>query len=194
MPSAARAYGYARKHENHLALLTAMMRDNLPERLQDCSTLRDVYNLLHSYPSIGRFLAFQYAIDINYSTVIDFSEMSFVVAGPGAVDGIAKCFLDKGGLTESEVIAWVAERQESEFARFGLNFCKLGNRALQLIDCQNLFCEIDKYARIAHPEYTGRSGRTRMKRRFASSTRPVELWFPPKWRVNKYIQAGGEIQ
>lgn len=85
MPSVGRMGRRAHKHENHLELLAAMMRDELPKRLQDSRSLRDVYDLLRSYPSIGRFLAYQYAIDLNYSTVVDFSEMSFVVAGPGAV-------------------------------------------------------------------------------------------------------------
>lgn len=187
MPSPGAAYGYTRKHENHLALLVNMMRDDLPKRIQDCASLREVYEALNQYPSVGRFLAYQYAIDLNYSPVIDFSEMSFVVAGPGAIDGIAKCFSNKGGLTESEVIAWVAERQRSEFARFECGFRGLGSRPLQLIDCQNLFCEIDKYARVAHPEYAGRSGRTRIKRRYVASNRPVDLWFPPKWGINEHF-------
>ena len=45
-----------------------------------------------------------------------------------------------------------------------LQFSKLGGkRSLQLIDFQNLFCEIGKYARVAHPEFAGASGRTRIK-------------------------------
>lgn len=187
MPSAGAAYGYSRKHENHLALLATMMRDDLPSRLQDCDSLCEVYGVLKAYPSIGPFLAFQYAIDINYSIAIDFSEMSFVVAGPGAIDGISKCFSDTGTLTEPEIIAWVAERQELEFARLGLEFQGLNGRPLQLIDCQNLFCEIDKYARVAHPEYSGRSGRTRIKRRFKPGPSPGDLWFPPKWGINKHF-------
>ena len=35
---------------------------------------------------------FNYSIDINYSNLVDFSEMSFVYPGPGALDGIKKCF------------------------------------------------------------------------------------------------------
>lgn len=41
---------------------------------------------------MGKFLAFQYAIDINYSELCDFSEMDYVVAGPGAHSGISKIF------------------------------------------------------------------------------------------------------
>jgi len=60
----------------------------------------------------------------------------------------------------------------------------LRGRPLQLIDCQNLFCEVDKYARVAHPQITGRSGRTRIKQLFAPVVDPVPAWFPPKWGLN----------
>jgi hypothetical protein len=82
-------FGRARKHENHLALLAAMMADDLPNRLYRAPSLRSVYEILLAYPGIGPFLAFQYAIDLNYSTLLDFDEGNFVVAGPGAIDGIA---------------------------------------------------------------------------------------------------------
>ena len=41
---------------------------------------------------VGDFLAYQFITDINYSTLTDFSEMEFTVPGPGARDGIHKCF------------------------------------------------------------------------------------------------------
>ena len=46
--------------------------------------------------------------------------MEFVVPGPGALDGIRKCFSDLGGLTEADLIRVVTERQEDEFERLGL--------------------------------------------------------------------------
>src|SRR5439155_20869240 len=100
------------------------------------------FDLLRRYPGIGDFLAYQFITDINYSAVINFSEMEFVMTGPGALDGIHKCFMDLGGLRESEVIRYAAEVQEAEFERLGLEFETLWGRRLQLIDCQNLFCEI----------------------------------------------------
>ena len=58
-----------------------------------------------------------------------------------------------------------------------------------MIDCQNLFCEVDKYARVAHPDVAGISGRTRIKQKF-SPTGPLELpWYPPKWGINSTIEA-----
>ena len=41
---------------------------------------------------MAAFLAYQYLIDLNYAAGLGFSEMDFVVPGPGARDGIRKCF------------------------------------------------------------------------------------------------------
>jgi hypothetical protein len=179
------ARGY--KHRMHLLLLEKMLRDDLPSRIAGASTLREAYELLRTYPTIGPFLAYQYAIDLNYSPLINFSEMEFVVPGPGARDGLRKCFADRGGLSETDLIRVVTESQEIEFQRYGINFQTLWGRPLQLVDCQNLFCEIDKYARIRHPEFSGISGRTRIKRRFKSSSDLVAPWYPPKWKLNDAI-------
>ena len=45
---------------------------------------------------------------------------------------------------------------------------------MQLIDCQNLFCEVDKYARHAHPEVRGISGRTRIKQSYRPNPIAIE--------------------
>lgn len=174
-------FGSARKHRNHLRLLEHMMQDGAPRRIARARTLAEVFGILRAYRSIGDFLAFQFAVDLNYSALIDFSEMEFVVAGPGARDGIRKCFADTGGLCEADVIRVVTERAEEEFRRLGLRFHTLWGRPLQLIDCQNLFCEVDKYARVVNPEFNGPSGRTRIKQRFSPKPIPLTQWYPPKW-------------
>jgi hypothetical protein len=176
--------GYARKHANHLALVARMMDDRLPDRIAQAPTLAAVYEMLLRYPGIGPFLAFQYTIDLNYSTLLNFDESSFVIAGPGALDGIAKCFSDVGQRTPEEVIYTVTDDQKSAFSRLGVEFQTLFGRLLQPIDCQNLFCEISKYARVAHPEVAGTSERKRIKQAFrpreASVPRP---FLPPRWRL-----------
>jgi len=177
-------FGNQRKHRNHLRLLEQMMKSGLPQRIADARSLEAVYRLLLDCPSLGPFLAFQFAIDLNYSTLIDFSEMDYVVAGPGARDGIKKCFADVAGLSFEDVIRVVTERAPEEFARLGLNFGDLWGRKLHLIDCQNIFCEVDKYARVMHPEYSGASGRTRIKQKFDPKARPVPQWYPPKWNLS----------
>lgn len=174
-------FGETRKHRNHLRLLEYMMRNAAPKRVENATSLAEVFEILRAYPSLGDFLAFQFAIDLNYSQIIDFSEMDFVVAGPGARDGIRKCFEDTAELTHSDIIRLVADLADSEFERLQLAFQTLWGRRLHLIDCQNLFCEVDKYARVVHPEVKGMTGRSRIKQRFVAKPIPLPQWYPPKW-------------
>jgi hypothetical protein len=176
MPSPSR--GLLRKHANHLSLVAHLIADGTLGRIADAHSLRQLYELLLDVPSFGPFLAFQFAIDLNYGPVFDFSEMDFVVAGPGAQNGIAKCFIDTDGLAPAEIIRAVAEVAPDWL---GSNFRDLWGRSLQLIDCQNLFCEVDKYARIAFPHITVGNGRTRIKQTFAPDPRPLTVAYPPKW-------------
>ncbi len=177
-------FDHVRKHANHLALIARMMDDRLPDRLRKSPSLRSVYERLLTYPGLGPFLAFQAAIDLNYSDLLDFDENDFVVAGPGALDGIAKCFTDIDGRPAEQIIEWMVEHQDREFDRLGLTFQALPGRKLHPIDCQNLFCEISKYARVAHPDVAGISGRLRIKQLYRPSTEPIPaLAFPPKWAI-----------
>jgi hypothetical protein len=173
--------GKVRKHRNHLQLIHCMMKNGIVSRIMESKTLEQVYETLLSYPSFGPFLAYQMAIDLNYSSILNFSEMDFVVAGPGAVDGISKCFLKKGGMSNEQIIDWVMLRADSEFDARKIYFDRLNGRPLQLIDWQNIFCEIGKYARIAHPEFTGLSSRSRIKQRFQAKGELTPLFLPPKW-------------
>ncbi len=190
MPPGSSAFGCKAKHQNHLKLLEIMMAQALPEKLASARSMQTGFELLRAYPTIGDFLAYQFVTDVNYSEVTNFSEMDFVIPGPGARDGLRKCFADTGGLSDAELIRLMADRQEQECARLGLEFPSLWGRPLQLIDCQNLFCEVDKYARVAHPEAAGLTGRTRIKQKFAAQAQPIEFWYPPKWGINDRIAAG----
>jgi hypothetical protein len=185
--------GRARKHRNHLMLLERMMLDGVPVKVERARSLADVFAILRSYPSIGDFLAFQYAIDLNYSDLLHFAEADYVIAGPGALDGIHKCFVDLSGLDPSDLIRAVADLADREFQRLDIQFPNLWGRALQPVDCQNLFCEVDKYARIVHPEYDGPSRRKRIKRKFTPNSAPLLQWYPPKWRLDVPDSLGANI-
>jgi hypothetical protein len=176
--------GADRKHTNHLRLVHLMMTTDIPGQLAAAGSLRSLFETLGAYPAMGNFLAYQFAIDLNYSAVLDHDEMEFVAPGPGARDGIRKCFGPAADGIESEVIRYMAEHQGEHFDRLGLEFSGLRGRPLQLIDCQNLFCEVDKYARVAHPNIGGHSGRSRIKQLFAPVAEPVTAWFPPKWNLH----------
>jgi len=182
------------KHKMHLRLLERLLRENVFERIADMKKMREGFDFLRTYPSFGDFLAYQYITDINYSNATDFSEREFVVPGPGARDGIKKCFADLGGLSEPDMIRLVADRQNEEFIRLGIPFQDLWGRELQYIDCQNLFCEVDKYSRVKHPDIAGLSGRTRIKQKFRY--RPLgrlTYFYPPKWGINESIEQPNHV-
>lgn len=188
MASGRSSFGWEKKHQNHLKLIESMIKDKVPSKLQQSASMEAAYHLLLTYPTIGEFLAYQFATDINYSCLTNFSEMEFVKAGPGAKDGIMKCFKDFGDYSFEDIIKMMAENQEDEFERLGLDFNYLWGRKLQFIDCQNIFCEVDKYSRMAHPDVQGYSRRTRIKQKFSDQSKDsIQFYFPPKWNINDLI-------
>jgi len=173
--------GEDKKHANHLRLLASMMRDGLAERMLGARSLAEIYEALLSYPGLGPFLAFQYTIDLNYLDELSFDENDFVVAGPGAKDGVRKCFGKRATGIEQDVIRYMVDSQQDHFDRLGLSFPGLFGRALHLIDTQNLFCEVDKYARVRHPEVAGISGRSRIKQKYHPGEPLKVPMFPRRW-------------
>ncbi|MET3497829.1 hypothetical protein ABIC90_004898 [Variovorax boronicumulans] len=184
MPSALRIGESTYKHKTHLDLLAAVLRDGIMERILTAKSFQELFFVLRGLPGIGPFLAYQYAIDLTYSEYFNFSEDDFVQPGPGALHGLMKCFSSLGDYTPAETIEWVKDRQDAEFERLGLKFPSLWGRPLHLIDCQNLFCETDKYARVAHPEFSEMTGRTRIKQRFSPKGELKAPRFPPKWKID----------
>lgn len=193
MPSGPKPAKFSRKHEMHIDLLHNMMRTGLPDVLENCGGLQKCYEELLAYPSIGPFLAYQFTTDLNYSPHMKFSESEFVMPGPGARDGLKKCFSSLGDYSEADVIRLVADQQFEEFARRDLAFKDLWGRPLQLIDCQNLFCEVDKYSRVAHPDVMGFSNRTKIKQKYKYGGDLAKPWYPPKWGLNEKITAPATV-
>ena len=189
MPSGGSAFGHKFKHQNHLRLLEFVVKNDFPAKLANSRNMANVFGLLRSIPTLGPFLAYQFATDLNYSTLTDFSESDFVVAGPGALDGIEKSFVGGKLLNTADVIRYMCDSQERHFAELGIDFKTLWGRRLQLIDCQNIFCEISKYARVAFPQISGSSGRTRIKQKYAQKADLPAPWYPPKWNLNDAIAA-----
>jgi hypothetical protein len=145
---------YARKHEKWLRMVDKeLLLGKRFERIVEAKSLEEVYNILLQCSFIGEFLAFQYAIDFNYSSVINFDENSFVKAGIGAIRGIKKCFSDIGQHTFEDCIKYTQDNFDTYQQRYGFaDFKNLFGRQPQLIDLQNCFCETDKYLRVKMPE------------------------------------------
>jgi len=187
MSCASKEFGYDKKHQNHLALIDKMVvKDRVINRIVKAKSLEEIFHILESYPLLGKFMAYQLATDINYSEVINFDDNSFTIAGPGAERGINKCFIDTKGKSYADIIYWMTENQENQFQRLGLNFKSLWGRPLKAIDCQNLFCETDKYCRAAFPDL--KSNRKKIKAKFTATPQPIDYFYPPKWCINDQVQ------
>ena len=175
------------KYARHLDLVRRMVRDGAPWKIQSARTMSTAFAVLRRYDSIGDFLAYQFVTDLNYSPHLCFSETEFVVPGPGARRGLRKCFSDPGTLSDNDLLRWTWSRQEAEFAARGLQWHGLWGRPLQLVDVQNLFCELDKYTRVALPHLTRRAPGKRIKQRYRPTREPMTAWFPPKWGLNECV-------
>jgi hypothetical protein len=155
--------------------------DKVQDKILKARDMEESFKIIRSYPLIGNFMSYQLVTDINYSDIVDWSETSFTVAGPGSERGIKKCFTSLGDMTNEDAIKYMYDHQDEEFIRLGLPFKRIGNRPLQYIDCQNLFCELDKYCRQALPSL--KSNREKIKKKYTSSKRAINYFYPPKWHI-----------
>lgn len=185
-----KAYGHERKYLNHLALVNDMLGGGrLPQAVAQARGLVDLYEALARFPLIGPFMAYQLAIDINYTELVDFDEDEFTVPGPGAERGIRKVFPEAKRSEMPSIIHRMVATQREACEELGLEPPTLYGRPLHAIDTQNLFCELDKYARVAFPHLA--SNRSRIKTTFSPSPEPLELFYPPKWGLNDRIPSAG---
>jgi hypothetical protein len=171
---------YPTKHERYLAVLDRMVRDRVWDRLRAARSYAEAYDVLRGYsPLFGPFTAMQILTDINYSPALNFDENDFIMPGPGCLDGMQKCFgFRPDPDLAAEIIHCCVRAQEGMFAEVGLAPVRLFGRRLTAIDIQNLFCETDKYSRIAYPQYN--LDRTDIKKFHLTGPLPAP-YFPPKW-------------
>jgi len=177
---------YARKHGVYLRVLEKMLRD--VDIVTGAESLEQLYNILISYPYVGRFLAYQWAIDLNYTDIFNFSENDYVVPGPGCIRGMDKCFKAIHTTQYVPALISIQEHQNEWMDRFGLleEWKNLFGRQLHLVDVQSLFCEVDKYTRVSNP--TGNNyRRKRPKSKFKAHSEPIAYIYPPKWDINAEV-------
>lgn len=175
--------GYTYKHEKWLNMLQSeIMNIKTIEKILNCQSMKELYEILIGCSFIGPFLAYQYAIDLNYSDLFDFDENSFVMAGIGAIRGIKKCFSDLEHYSYEDAIKYTADHIDKYREKYGYTFKNLYGRAPKLIDLQNCFCETDKYLRVKLPELS--IGNKRIKQKFKMNPIDIEFYFPRKWELN----------
>jgi len=185
------SFDYAEAHMNHLCLLEILMENDLAGRLLNAEFMADVYEYLISFPSMGEFSTYQLILGLSYSKLLNFSDLDFVIPGPGAISGLQKMFGAQKMIAakarmptiEDGIIRWLAEHQDQEFERLGIEFSGLGpdHLPIGLADIEHLLCEVDKYSRIKHPQFKGK--RTEIRRVFhpAKGIYPRKPILPKAW-------------
>lgn len=184
MTGSHRLYDYLpTKHAKWLQMVKdEFLGKKIVDKVLKARTLGEVFELMESCSFIGSFLAYQYAVDFNYSPYVNFDENSFVKAGIGAIRGIKKCFKSIGENYE-DAILYTFEHLDDLRKEFGLDdFRSLPGREPHLIDIQNCFCETDKYLRVKMPELL--VGNVRIKQHYKETPKPIHYAFPPKWNIN----------
>jgi len=116
--------GITTKHQVWLQMIEdRFIKDQGLRTILNSKSMAEVYSQLREYPLIGDFLAYQYAIDFNYSPYLNFDEDSFVKAGVGAVRGIKKCFKSYGN-TYEDAIRYTHVHFEELQEKYGFNSFK----------------------------------------------------------------------
>ena len=176
------------KHERWLQMVADEFIDGgILDAILRSKSLEEIFNLLSDCSFIGGFLAYQYAIDFNYSPYLNYSENSFVKAGIGAIRGITKCFKSHGANYE-DAIRYIQDNIEVLRNKYGYtNFRSLPSHEPTLIDLQNCFCETDKYLRAKMPELL--VGNVRIKQHYRETPSSIDYEFPPKWNIQAKLRS-----
>ena len=147
-------------------------------------SLSAIVETLSTIPGVGRWTAYQYATDFGYVGLHTWDEDSYVTHGPGSRRGVRRIFAPEHHSEMERCIEWTCANQDNLQLMHGFEPLRLKGRKLKLIDVQNVFCEFDKYARVAHPGLGG-VGMKQIKRRYPMATaKPLpEPLLPAHWHA-----------
>lgn len=185
------------KYGNYLACIDEIMLRSHAILAATC--LEDMFWLLCEIPLLGPFLSMQLCTDLGYTGLFPWTENDYIYPGPGCKRGVSKTF----GIAFGDVEAIITKVQEVMVEgpeRFpGLELRDGTTRPLSLMDVQNLFCEFDKYLRVADPTveavgFGSRKVAKRPKQQYSpardddGNLRSGMIWpddyvFPEKWYV-----------
>jgi alpha-glutamyl/putrescinyl thymine pyrophosphorylase clade 1 len=130
-----------------LRVVQIMIEQGIPAKAAAAASLDEIAALLQSFPRIGDFKAGQFALDLNYGPHLRLPVGNFVIAGPGARNGIDRCFAAHGKRYDA-VIRLVRRYQDvCSLAAVSEPVPRLHDRAPAPMTVQNWSCEISKYLR-----------------------------------------------
>lgn len=146
-----------------LKFIKILINEGLVDDIKACVNQQEVYQTLTDYNGIGRFLAYQFYVDMTYIAEFPFSENEFTVAGPGCVMGLNYLFENRDGMTYEECLFWLRDNLDRLFIEeLGKDwdakrvFWDLPeeDKCFNVMSLENCFCELSKYIRAI--EGTGR--------------------------------------
>lgn len=147
-------FGEKTKYGNYLMCIDHIMKNY--EQVIEIDSAESMFYHLLQVPLLGPFMAMQLTTDLGYAGW-PWTENDYIYPGPGCKRGVSKCFGIAFGDLDS-IMSKLVEVQGDGYERFpGLELppMKEGQdrtiRPLSLMDVQNLFCEFDKYMRVANP-------------------------------------------
>lgn len=139
-----------------LKFIKILINEGLVDDIKACTNQQEVYQTLTDYNGIGRFLAYQFYVDMTYIAEFPFSENEFTVAGPGCVMGLNYLFEDQDGMSYEECLFWLRDNLDRLFVEeLGKDwdakrvFWDLPeeDRCFNVMSLENCFCELSKYIR-----------------------------------------------
>lgn len=139
-----------------LKFIKILQEEGVVEDIMGCKDQKEVYETLTDYNGIGRFLAYQFYVDMTYIPEFPFSENEFTVAGPGCVMGLNYLFEDRDGMSYEECLFWLRDNLGRLFKEeLGKSwdpekvFWDLPeyDRCFNVMSLENCFCELSKYIR-----------------------------------------------
>lgn len=139
-----------------LKFIKILINEGLVDDIKACTNQQEVYQTLTDYNGIGRFLAYQFYVDMTYIAEFPFSENEFTVAGPGCVMGLNYLFEDRDGMSYEECLFWLRDNLDRLFVEeLGKDwdakrvFWDLSeeDRCFNVMSLENCFCELSKYIR-----------------------------------------------
>ena len=152
------------------------------DRLKEFSRPDSVYQAMYDdIEGLGPFLAYQIWVDFTYNADYPFSENHFTIAGPGCRAGIDLMFTDKAGMTHEECIFWIRDNQDKLFAHLGYNRAEFWSaeapedQAMNVMQLENLFCELQKYERCTVAIKEGKKPRGKVGYNGGDPLQPVAV-------------------
>lgn len=151
-----------KEHKTEMNMIIRMIKfvfynqDKIVKGVKSAANQLEVFNHLKSFSGIGDFLAYQIFVDLTYIVNFPFTEMNFVISGPGCERGINWIFSDRGGMNSEECLFWftinqsnIAEKYNEEWEMDKIfHFLPEEKRIYTVMDMENSgACEIDKRCR-----------------------------------------------